>query len=279
MSRRSHKLTFGLYALEAERNLGGLLNEFCEWLGEELDAEIACDETPDYETLAERVKSRDIDIAWLPPIVFLRAGDDVAPIIAIQRAARAGFETALIVREDSKLQTVADLKDQRAAWVDAWSAAGYVIPRLRLRLDGVDVSSLFKEEHFYGTHSAAVRAVIDREADVAGTYAQTDGKGNIIDGPWTELKRADAKVRALITFGEIPADVIAASPTVPESVRKQLALSLSANVTTNAQRKNMVKQLFGADGFGPVNLESYAGLRSALSLASKTENWDDMSKA
>jgi phosphate/phosphite/phosphonate ABC transporter binding protein len=270
------KLTFGLYALEAERNLGSLLNEFCEWLGEELDAEIACDETPDYETLAQRVRSRDIDIAWLPPIVFLRSGDDAVPVIAIERAARAGFETALIVREDSKLQTVKDLKDSRAAWVDAWSAAGYVIPRLRLRLDGVDVSSLFKEEHFYGTHSAAVRAVIDGEADVAGTYAQTDGKGNVIDGPWKEMK--DAKVRALVTFGEIPADVIAAAPSVPENVRKQLALSLSANVGTDPKRKNMVKQLFGADGFGAVNLESYAGLRSALSLASKTENWDDMSK-
>ncbi len=140
------------------------------------------------------------------------------------------------------------------------------------------MSSLFKEEHFYGTHSAAVRAVIDKEADVAGTYAQTDGKGTVIDGPWKEMNRADAKVRALVTFGEIPADLIAASPAVPENVRKQLALSLSAGITSNPQRKNMVKQLFGADSFGPVNLESYAGLRSALSLASKSENWDDMSK-
>ena len=41
----------------------------------------------------------------------------------------------------------------------------------------------------------------------------------------------------------------------------------------------MLKQLFGADGFGPVDESSYEGLRSALSLAAKTEDWDDLSKA
>jgi phosphate/phosphite/phosphonate ABC transporter binding protein len=270
------KLTFGLYALEPGRNLGSLLNEFCEWLGTELDADIVCDETPDYQTLAQRLRAREVDIAWLPPIVLLRAGDEIAPVASIQRATRGGYETALVVREDSPVRSIPDLANRKAAWVDAWSAAGYVIPRLRLRIAGVDLSTLFSEEHFYGTHSAAVRAVIDGEADVAGTYARTDGKGEVVDGPWTQIP--GARVRALVTFGEIPADVIGVGPSVSSEMRTRLVEALSS-ASKDEGRRAMIKQLFGADGFGDVDTASYDGLRSAISLASKTDDWDDTSKA
>jgi phosphate/phosphite/phosphonate ABC transporter binding protein len=269
----AHKLTFGLYALEPERKLAPLLNEFCEWLGKELDADVDCDETSDYETLADRVKTGAIDVAWLPPIVFVKIGQEAAqPIVAIKRGTRGGFETALVVRDDSPVQRVEDLRGKRAAWVDPWSAAGYVIPRLRLRLGGIDATTLFSEEHFYGTHSAAVRAVIDGEADVAGTYVQTNAKGTASEGPWTDIE--GASIRVLVTFDEIPADVFAVAPSVPEDLRTRLSNLL---VATAADPKHaaMVKKLFGADGFGPVAIESYAPLRSALSIA----DWDDISKA
>jgi phosphate/phosphite/phosphonate ABC transporter binding protein len=276
------KLTFGLYALEPERKLGPLLNTFCEWLGAELEADVDVDETSDYETLAHRVRAKAIDIAWLPPIVLLRTWDDIVPVVAIQRGGPTvndeirGFETALIVREDSPLKRLSDLKDGRAAWVDEWSAAGYVIPRLRLRLDGMDLAVMFREEHFYGTHSAAVRAVLDGEADVAGTYCQRDPEtGKVVDGPWSQIE--GARVRVLTTFGEIPADVFAVTPGVPEDMRGRLLESL-VKAAKEDDKRGMIKQLFGADGFGPVAIDSYAGLRSALSLANKTENWDDMSK-
>lgn len=264
------KFTFGLYALEPGRRLDPLLNAFCEWLGTELDAEIDCDETPDYQTLARRVRAREIDVAWLPPIALLRAGDEVAPVAAVQRATPEG-ETALVVRDDSSLTSIADLANKRAAWVDAWSASGYVIPRLGLRTAGVDLSTLFSEEHFYGTHSGAVRAVIDGEADVAGSYALTDGHGNVIDGPWTQIP--GARVRALATFGEIPADVFAVGPSVSSELRARLFEALSS-ASKDEGRRALIKELFGAEGFGAVDTASYAGLRSTISLA--TDDWDDI---
>jgi phosphate/phosphite/phosphonate ABC transporter binding protein len=270
------KLTFGLYAIEPERKVASTLNAFCDWLGEKLDAEVACDEAPDYQTLADRVTSGSVDIAWMPPIVLLRAGEAVVPVVAIERGKGGGYETALVVREDSPLRNIEDLRGGRAAWVDEWSASGYMIPRLRLRLLGYELSSLFREEHFYGTHTAAVRAVLDGEADVAGTYTKTTGDGSIVDGPWMQME--NARVRLLLTFGEIPQDVFAVSAKVGEDVRKELYRILVASDLDGA-RRDMVKELFGADGFSAVDLESYAGLRAALSLAAKTNDWDDLSTA
>jgi phosphate/phosphite/phosphonate ABC transporter binding protein len=266
------KLTFGLYALEPERKLGALLNTFCEWLGEKLNADVGCDETPDYQTLAQRLRAGQIDIAWLPPIVFLRVDESAEPVVAIRRGTRGGFETALVVREDSPITDAQHLRDRKAAWVDAWSAAGYVIPRFRLRLSGIDPSTLFNEEHFYGTHSGAVRAVIDGRADVAGTYAQTDEAGAVVDGPWTQIE--GARIRVLTTFGEIPSDVFAVAAPIAEVIRAPLAAALVATAE-NEEHRAMVKQLFGADAFGPVALESYEGLRAALSVG----DWEELSTA
>lgn len=270
------RLTFGLYALEAERKLGPTLDSFCDWLGESLDAEVACDETPDYETLAQRVRNREIDVAWLPPIVLIRAGDGALPVASLRRGNRGGFETALVVRADSELRDLRDLRGKRAAWVDAWSAAGYVIPRLRLRLSGLDLSDLFAEEHFYGTHTSALRALLAGDADVAGTYAHTDAEGNVVDGPWNDIE--DADVRILATFGEIPADVFAVHPGIPADLRAELLRVLIA-AGNDAGVRALMKQIFGATAFGPVDLQSYDGLRSTLSLANRTDDWDDMSSA
>lgn len=265
------KLTFGLHSQEQDEQIAPLLDAFCEWLGEKLDADVACDETPDYETLAQRVMTGAIEIAWLPPIVFVRVGDDVVrPIVALRRGSRGGFETALVVREDSPIQDVHGLAGTRAAWVDAWSAAGYVIPRIRLRLDQADPKTLFAEEHFYGSHAAAVRAVVDGEADVAGTYARVDGTGHVVDGSWTQIE--GARVRVIAAFGEIPADVIAVARSLPQEQRRELSGSLLA-VGSDPARRDIVKRIFGADGFAPVAPETYNGLRTMLSLG----DWDELS--
>jgi ABC-type phosphate/phosphonate transport system substrate-binding protein len=195
--------------------------------------------------------------------VFLRAPPEIViPLLALARGGKeGGYETALIVRADSKAKVVEDLRGASVGWVDAWSAAGYVIPRLSLRLGGVDPRRLFGLETFYGTHSAAVSAVLDGEVDVVATYARTDGKGNAIEGAWSE--KPGAKVRALMTFGEIPPDVIVATAGVPEPIRVTMKLILEA-ASRSRSLQPILRSIFGTSGFGPVNTEAYDGLRAAL---------------
>jgi phosphate/phosphite/phosphonate ABC transporter binding protein len=234
-----------------------------------LGCEIVRDELSDYTMLADRMSRGVLDFAWLPPIVYLRLGDELAsPLLATRRGTRGtGYETALIVRDDSLLREVADLRGARVAWVDRWSAAGYVIPRLRLQLGGLDPARLFRMETFYGTHSAAVRAVLEGDADVAGTYATTNARGDVIDGAWKEMAR-DAKMRVLMTFGEIPPDIIAVRPSLSPATRGKLRAALEEAATSRAMRP-IVKGIFGAEGFGPFEPEAYAGLRAALSIHEK----------
>lgn len=260
----AEKLRFGVYLLESKRMLGPMLDACAEWLSAELGADVEMEDIQTYETLADKTIAGELDIMWLPPIVYLRVGKDtVIPVAASRRGDRDGFETALIVRTDSELQTMDDLKGKRAAWVDPWSAAGYVIPRVRMRLAGVDPTTLFGTEVFYGTHSAAVRALVAGGADVAATYARVDDTGKVTGGAWTEI---GVDVRVLATFGEIPADVIA----VKAALRPELRDRISAALISGSKKKKVrgiIGSVFGADELGPVDAERYEVLRSVVTHA------------
>jgi ABC-type phosphate/phosphonate transport system substrate-binding protein len=256
-------LTFGLYLLDQKRNIGPTLDVFCKWIGDRVGVKLVPEQVSNYEMLAEKVRREGVDLAWLPPVVYLRAGvESLFPLLSLQRGGtEGGYETALIVREDSPARVVEDLHEASVAWVDEWSAAGYVIPRLSLRLGGVDPSRLFRTEAFYGTHSAAVAAVVRGEVDVCATYARTDGHGRAVEGAWSDMP--GARVRSLMTFGEIPPDVIAATRGVPEDIRVTVRLMLEAAARSRSLRP-MLKGIFGADAFGPVVPSRYDGLRAAL---------------
>jgi hypothetical protein len=73
-------------------------------------------------------------------------------------------------------------------------------------------------------------------------------------------------------------DVFAVSAKVGADVRNGL-YGMLVDTDLDGARREMVKQLFGADGFSAVDLESYAVLRAALALAAKTNDWDDLSRA
>lgn len=258
------RITFGLVAPE-DGPLGERVDALTRGLGERVGVEVVRVHAPSYEALAKSVRDGAVDLAWLPPIVFLRLGDDVVPIGSVRRGGRDSYEAALIVREDSKLRSTASLRGARAGWVDTWSAAGFVVPRVRLALDGVDPRTAFRTERFYGSHVALVVALMDGAVDVAGTYARADDGGQVTSGAWSEVEGAD--VRVLATFGAIPPDVLATRATLDAPLRDRITGALrDAQADDEVARR--LRDVFGG-GELVLGLEGgYASLKSALELAS-----------
>jgi len=253
-------LVFGAAFAEPDSEKKDALARFVEVLAEKSGLSIeakACT----YESLAASMKDGSVSIGWLPPIVYLKAADVATPLLRIQRGKDRSYQTALVVREDSPYQEPKDLKGARAAWVDPWSAAGFVIPRLWLLAHDVDPRTLFRAESFKWSHKSAVQAVVDGAADVAGTYASVNAEGTLASGGWSTVP--EAKTRVLQKLGPVPPDLIAhltsLSPETVTALKKALD-----EAHDDAELRVACNDLFQSASFGEVAAKDYDALKKDL---------------
>jgi phosphate/phosphite/phosphonate ABC transporter binding protein len=256
---------FGLVVpAAATTELPARVDEMTRLIGAHAGLEIERRNAPSYEALATDVREGKVDVAWLPPIVFVRLGDTVVPLGSIMRGGQSAYEAALVIRADSRIRTIDALRGTRAGWVDPWSAAGFVLPRVKLALLGVDPRTVFRTETFHGTHRAAVKALIEGACDVAGTYARASEKGDVTAGAWSEIEGAE--IRVLATFGAIPPDVIGARSGLPEETREKVLAALRAAAREESTR-SVLREIFGGDELREGPAPGYDALRSALEMA------------
>src|SRR5689334_12816438 len=128
------RLSFGLVAGDGQGgSRSDVLDRFDElaaWLRENAKIELLSRPTATYKELVASVREGTCDVAWLPPVAYAWLAEAVHPLGSIVRDGATTYAAALVVREESELKSTADLRSVRAGWVDPWSAAGYVVPRL-----------------------------------------------------------------------------------------------------------------------------------------------------
>lgn len=246
------KLKLGVVAGSTPDRFAALADWLRASSGLELESQVA----GSYEELVRSLRDGSSDAAWLPPVAYAWLAEAVTPIGCVVRDPGATYACALVVREDSPAQTKDDLAGLRAGWVEPWSAAGYVVPRLELARAKV---APFREQKFWGSHRAALLALARGDCDVAATYARTRLADGVLEGGWSDV--AELRARVLTTFGPIPSDVIAirrnAAPTEYEALANGLRLACN-----DAEGKACMRGFFGGDALQEVT-SNHARLRLA----------------
>lgn len=257
------RIVFGLVVPAAGSEIGERIDELVQSLGKRTGILFERRDAASYEALAADVRDGHTDVAWLPPIVFVRLGDIVTPLGSVLRGADATYQSALIVRASSHVDTIDGLRGLRAGWVDRWSAAGFVLPRVNLALLGSDPRRLFRTETFHGSHRGVVEALMSGACDVAGTHARADDSGAATSGAWSEIGSAD--VRVVATFGAIPPDVIVVRSAVKNEVQGP---ALEALRGLAAEQTPLLRAIFGGDVLREGLAPGYDALKQALETAS-----------
>jgi phosphate/phosphite/phosphonate ABC transporter binding protein len=266
----SDRLTFGYFAQEETTREAS--ERLREWMAERLGCPLELSYSGGYEALAKDLEAENVDCAWLPPVAYVKVpAAHVEPLLALERGRRTGYQSALVVRADSPIERVEQLRNARAAWVDAWSASGFVVPRVGLKRLGIDPRNLFRVEAFHGSHSAALRAVLDGAADVTGTHARPKASGEEgFEGSWTLVE--GKAMRVLRTFGDVPSDLIAVRPGLSAEKKQSLSNVFKEAATAKSAE---IKAIFGADRFADVpSRRGYDDLRTSLEDANRAGLFD-----
>ncbi len=235
------------------------LDAFCEALSGALGLVVTGRRYRHYQELLDEMHAGELDLAWLPPVVALKATarGRTIPIALPVRAGASSFHGALFCRPDYPAKNAKELSGARVAWVDRQSAGGYLVIRAALKAEGVDLTRAFAHEAFLGSHDAVVHAVLAGAVDVGATFAYLDLKRSVTRAAW-----GNAAVKVLALAGPIPADVVAATIRMPVAmIRKvQAALCSGGDALTKAGL-----DLFSAEAFVPSKPEHLDALEKLMS--------------
>ncbi len=243
-----------------------LLAKLCDAASEATGLRFSAFMAATYHELADGIAEGEIGLAWLPPVpcIELEDRDLAAPLAIPARRGAIAYHAALIVRRGGP-RTIADLKDCRAAWVDRDSSSGYLVPRLALAAQGVDVLRYFARELFVHAHARVVNAVVHGEADVGATFCNLDASGRVVRGAWLDDDGHSLRpIETLATMGPIPNDALVGSHELPVTARAALTRWLLA---LDAESRGGFERLMGTGDLRVPSRSHYDDLRHVLRAA------------
>jgi phosphonate transport system substrate-binding protein len=137
----------------------------------------------DYAGVMQAFSARQIEGASMGASAYAGAWLDtnggVEPLF-VAREADGGISyiSVMVVRADSGITGLEQLRGKSLAWADPNSTSGYLVPRSELRAAGIGTESgqYFSRTGFGGGHEQAVVAVLQRQYDAAVTWASGQGE-------------------------------------------------------------------------------------------------------
>src|SRR5437899_8299604 len=220
-----------------------------------------------YTTVIEAMGANQVDVGWLAPFAYVLAHDKNGSqvLLASVRQGSKTYRSQIVVRADSGITTIEQLRGKKFAFVDPASASGFLFPNALLAGMGIDYKTFFSDTIFAGGHDKSIIAVYNKQVDGGASF------GNNVDtGPPT-----DARTLVLSTLPDVMTVVkpIAQTDPIPNdtvSVRAGLDAGLVKLLTdgllyvqSTPEGQKALTDLYGIDGLGPASDKDYHSLRSA----------------
>jgi phosphonate transport system substrate-binding protein len=142
------------------------------------------------------------------------------------------------------------MKGKRLALVERATTAGFVFPVAFFKRNGIELEGgFFSSVQFWGSHDAAINAVLEGRADVGAA------KSTIWELMSRENPRIDAELEILAVSPNVPSNGLLVSPDVSPEVREQIEAIL-LGLADNPEAAPVLQQL-RFKGFVPTDRQSY----------------------
>jgi phosphonate transport system substrate-binding protein len=184
----------------------------------------------------------------------------VEVILATLRFNQTYYTAQIIVRADSGIKSLADLRGKAMCWVDPLSTSGYLMPRILLKANGVDPDQDFAQVMNAGSHSDVVRAVYNGDCDAGATYVDAR---SAVEMDMPDVKE---KVVVLATTAKIPNDNVSVVKDLPADLKEKIRQAL-LEIAASEEGKQALQTVYGIEGLEKVDDSFYDEFRAQLSAS------------
>lgn len=239
---------------------------FAEYLSTKLDREVNVTLATDYTTIVEAMASGKVDLGIMPPAAYVQARNqgcakalltselgayDRETGKPIEGELAGTFKGEVLVRTDSDMQGIEDLKGKKIATLSPNSASGYIYPVAEMKDAGIDPAKDCTLTTVNDIPSE-MTAVLNGQQDACFVF---EGARNVFAGKFADTDLF-AELRVLfLTEGDIPNDAIAVHPDMDEETQDKIRETF-LNMANDEEGAEAMS-LWGHKGYTEVDEAAY----------------------
>lgn len=145
----------------------------------------------DYSGLVDAMKDKKVDFAFLTAMTYVFAEKSAGAKVLLKKVWDGPFYySAILVRADSKIKSVTQLKGKSFAFVDKKSTSGFLYPQVFFKKQSVEADKFFGKIVYSGNHEESVRLLQKGEVDAIAVF--TNDK-QAIDSAWSRYVTREGK--------------------------------------------------------------------------------------
>lgn len=239
---------------------------FADYLSEKLGMDVNVTLATDYSTIVEAMASGKVDLGIMPPAAYVQARNlDAAEAILSSQLVKydedteepiegeytSTFKGEVLVKADSDMESLEDLKGKKIATLSPNSASGYIYPVAEMKDLGIDPLTDCTLTTVNDIPSE-MTAVLNGQQDACFVF---QGARYVFSSKFTDYDLyKDLKVLYL-TDGDIPNDAIAVQPSMDEDLKTQIK-DVFLNMANDEEGKEAMS-LWGHTGYGEADESAY----------------------
>ncbi|HDZ5605250.1 TPA: phosphate/phosphite/phosphonate ABC transporter substrate-binding protein [Staphylococcus aureus] len=224
-------------------------------LSKELGIPVKVSVSTNYNTIVEAMKSKKVDVGFLPPTAYTLAHDQKAADLLLQ-AQRFGvkedgsaskelvdsYKSEILVKKDSKIKSLKDLKGKKIALQDVTSTAGYTFPLAMLKNEaGINATKDMKIVNVKG-HDQAVISLLNGDVDAAAVF--NDARNTVKKDQPNVYK----DTRILKLTQAIPNDTISVRPDMDKDFQEKLKKAF-IDIAKSKEGHKIISEVYSHEGY------------------------------